>query len=63
MTLPVEISPKEIAVASAAIAVTAYCAYKIWLGRKVTPTVPWKDDDDNPANWYLKYPNKFLGKT
>jgi|GEM_PF-5114408 hypothetical protein len=21
--------------------------------------IAWKDDDNNPANWYLKDPNKF----
>lgn len=46
----------------------AGCVYCIWNGRKVMRiwadeekaiTVPWKDDDNNPANWYLRDPNKF----
>lgn len=69
MPLPIDLSPKEIVIAAAAIAITLYCACRIWNGRKVTqinpnsgskPNIPWEEDDNNPANWYLKDPNKFL---
>ncbi len=41
------------------------CTYCIWNGRKVmkiwieSKTTPWEMDEENPANWYLKDPNKF----
>lgn len=37
------------------VAIAAIC---IWRGRKVQH-VAWEDDDENPANWYLKDPNKY----
>jgi len=41
-----------------AIGTASYAIYRLWKGRKVTH-IKWEDDNDNPANWYLKDPNKF----
>ena len=56
-----EISGKEIATA-VAIAATACCIYKMWRGRKVNHIPSWDEEDNNPANWYLKDPKKLTRK-
>ena len=55
---------------TAAVVLSA-CSYVVWNGRKVVkawmdqdnkipsvPIVPWEQDDNNPANWYLKNSGK-----
>lgn len=56
MTLPLDFSNKSTIVTITGIAVIALCSYKIWHGRKVSAKI---NDEDNPALWYLKDPNKY----
>jgi len=44
-------------IAFGAVIITAII-YCVWKGRKVKH-IKWEDDDNNPANWYLKDPKKF----
>lgn len=62
------IDPKSLVYGMISGFVLGTCAYCIWNGRKVMEKwtenekpipVPWSRDDNNPANWYLKDPNKF----
>lgn len=64
-------TPTNILQCLAAAVVLSSCSYVVWNGRKVVkawmdqdnkipsvPSVPWEQDDNNPANWYLKNPGK-----
>ncbi len=53
MTNPIEVLSKGLVIVA-----IGYCACRIWRGRKVKD-ITWEEDDNNPANWYLKDPNKF----
>lgn len=68
MTICIVINPVPVGYGALAGVVIGTCLFCIWNGRKIMKKwigdekpipVPWKDDDNNPANWYLKDPNKF----
>ncbi len=57
MTLPTisAVDSMKIAFGVGLIILSSYC---MWKGRRVK-TIKWQDDNNNPANWYLKDPNKY----
>lgn len=64
------IDPYSLAYGAMTGVIVGTCIYCIWNGRKimkqwveevypVAVPVRWEDDENNPANWYLKNPDKF----
>jgi hypothetical protein len=71
MTICVPIDSVPVGYGVLTTVILSVCIFCIWNGRKVmkawvskdnkipsVPSVPWSEDDNNPANWYLKNPGK-----
>lgn len=60
MTYPADISSKPAASILPVVGLFAVIGFCVWRGRRVHK-MDWKEDDNNPANWYLRNPNKYKG--
>ena len=71
MTICKLIDPVPVGYGALTGIVLGTCIFCIWNGRKImkswinkdnnipsVPSVSWSEDDNNPANWYLKNPDK-----
>lgn len=71
MTICLLIDPVSVGYGAVTGAILGTCIYCIWNGHKImkswtdknnkipsVPSVSWEEDNDNPANWYLKNPGR-----